>query len=246
MSESLTVQPAQSTALTPVTPMDLIQMAQAKGDVQMMAQLFELKLRVEADEARKAFNSAMAVFKRNPPRITKNVQKKAGSMDLNYASIDHVCAVLIPALAAVGIRHSWGMKQDDGKMAVTCTLTHEMGHSEGTTMSAPYDNSGGKNNIQAIASAETYLQRYTLLAATGQAAGGTDDDAVSAVPRQQMPDAEFIHYRDIIQAARNQNELQAAYKDAKAAAAEHGDTQAPKDFHAITQERLRALKAGAQ
>ncbi len=39
------------------------------------------------------------------------------------------------------------------------------------------DNSGGKNSIQAIGSAVTYLQRYTLLLLCGLAAHEHDDGA---------------------------------------------------------------------
>ena len=49
---------------------------------------------------------------------------------------------------------------------MTCQITHELGHSESVEMTAPPDDSGGKNTIQSIASTKTYLERYTLLAAT--------------------------------------------------------------------------------
>jgi hypothetical protein len=51
-----------------------------------------------------------------------------------------------------------------------------MGHSELTKMTAPSDTSGQKNSIQAIASTITYLQRYTLLAATGLTTKDMPDD----------------------------------------------------------------------
>ncbi|MNL48938.1 ERF superfamily protein [compost metagenome] len=47
-------------------------------------------------------------------------------------------------------------------------------------MQAMPDNSGKKNAIQQVASTITYLQRYTLLAATGVATKGQDDDARGA------------------------------------------------------------------
>ena len=61
-------------------------------------------------------------------------------------------------------------------MSVTCTLTHEQGHSESVTLSAPFDTSGSKNAIQAIGSTITYLERYTLLAITGLSASDMEDD----------------------------------------------------------------------
>lgn len=50
-----------------------------------------------------------------------------------------------------------------------------MGHSEETSLEAPEDHSGNKNNIQAIGSAATYLQRYTLKLALGLASAHDDD-----------------------------------------------------------------------
>lgn len=226
-----------------VTPMMLIQQASAQGaSIEQMAQLFELKLRVEADEARKAFNEAMARFKSNPPRITKNVQKQAGQMALNYASLDHVCDALIPALAQHGLRHAWAMKQDGSMMTVTCTLTHELGHSEGTSMTAGYDQSGGKNGIQAIASAQTYLQRYTLLAATGQAAGGMDDDGVgsgTSQPKTGLSEGELIDRIEAIRAASTQEELKDVWAKANVAARKANDVAAQQQF-AKEGERRRA------
>ena len=61
-------------------------------------------------------------------------------------------------------------------MSVTCRITHRMGHSEEVSMSAFKDDSGKKNAIQQVASAITYLQRYTLLAATGLATHEQQDD----------------------------------------------------------------------
>lgn len=57
---------------------------------------------------------------------------------------------------------------------VTATLTHSMGHSETTALRSSPDASGGKNGIQAIASATTYLKRHTGFALLGLE--GVDDD----------------------------------------------------------------------
>ncbi len=59
---------------------------------------------------------------------------------------------------------------------MTCILTHELTHSERTSLTAKPDQSGKKNPIQAIASTVSYLQKYTLLAITGLAAQGMDTD----------------------------------------------------------------------
>ena len=75
----------------------------------------------------------------------------------------------------------------EGLIRVTCVLTHEMGHSERTMLQATPDTSGKKNPIQAIGSTVTYLQRYTLLAATGMAVQGQDDDGRGAANNDDGP-----------------------------------------------------------
>jgi len=51
-----------------------------------------------------------------------------------------------------------------------------MGHSESTSIIGTADTSGGKNSIQGIGSAITYLQRYSLFSILGLAASESDDD----------------------------------------------------------------------
>ncbi len=212
-----------------ITPMTLIERAASSGaSVEMLQQLFELKLRVEADEARKAFNLAMASFKAKPPRISKNKHVKFGNTEYDHATLDEVTDKITAALSAVGIAHKWAVKQDAAQISVSCILTHAQGHSETTTLTAGADASGSKNAIQAIGSAVTYLQRYTLLAATGLAVAGSDNDGQGAGP--EMPETAYIAHMDNIKNASTPEELKrlfsAAYKDA-----EHcGDTSARNAF----------------
>ncbi len=77
------------------------------------------------------------------------------------------------ALEQCEARHK--SEQAAGKVRVTCIVSHSAGYSENTTLEASEDHSGNKNTIQAIGSAATYLQRYTLKLALGLSAS-TDDD----------------------------------------------------------------------
>lgn len=153
-------------------------------DVAKLKELLEVKVRWEQEEARKTFVHALAAFKADPPTVIKN--KKAsfdhktggGKTEYEYATLDVVVAVIAAALSKHGLSHTWETAQGDGGMiTVTCILRHELGHSEKVTLKAGPESSGTKNNIQAIGSTVTYLQRYTLLSATGLAAKGQDDDA---------------------------------------------------------------------
>lgn len=223
-------------------PMSLIQWAIVNNaSADQVERLFDLQLRLEAEKSRREYNEAMAQFKRNPPTITKNVQKKAGNMELHYASLDNVVDTLTQALSAVGIRHEWKVKQDQAMIAVTCILSHIAGHREETTISAVADNSGSKNSIQAIASTVTYLQRYTLLAATGMAAAGTDNDG-GAAAGPAMPEKDVVAALDAIEAARNEDELKRVFNANYTEADKVGDKAAKAAFIKARDKRKAELR----
>lgn len=162
-----------------VTPMRLLEIATEKGaDIEKLKQLMELQERWEANEAKKAFVQAMSTFKKDPPTIHKNKDANfgAGKAAYSYATLHNVCEQIVQALSRVGISHDWKTQQVEGKVRVTCVLTHVRGHSEATWLEASPDTSGSKNSIQAIGSTVSYLQRYTLLAATGLSVAEMDDD----------------------------------------------------------------------
>lgn len=166
----------------PVGPLaNAIAAVKAGISVQEMRELMMLQREFEANEARKAYVDAMATFKRNPPTIIKDklvsyTTDRGGLTAYHHAAIGQVVQKISEGLAEYGFSHRWNTEQDNGNVIVTCTITHRAGHSESTTLRAAPDSSGGKNGIQSIASAVTYLQRYTLLAATGLATIDQEDD----------------------------------------------------------------------
>lgn len=169
------------------TPLQLLQYAMANGGASLdqLERLMAMQERYLAGEARKAYVAAMAEFKRKAPVITKNKMAdfttQKGRTTYNYSDLANVVRAVVPALAEYGFSHAWSILQGDGAITVTCRLTHSAGHSEEVTLSAAPDQSGGKNSIQAIGSAKSYLERYTLLAACGLAVeDGSDDDGMRA------------------------------------------------------------------
>ena len=174
---------------TSVSPNELIKQAISTGaDLDELDKLLTLQERWESNEARKAYHQAMADFKANPPKIDKDrkVSYAAGGGKTTYshASLANVTQKINSELSKHGLSASWTTKQN-GDIVVTCKITHSKGHSEETTLSAPADTSGSKNNIQAIGSTITYLERYTLLALTGLATFDQDDDG-------HIAEAEYI------------------------------------------------------
>jgi hypothetical protein len=175
---STPVQPPAVRSSAAVTPMQMLQIAVERGaDMAMLEKLMSLQERWEANEARKAYVAAMSEFKSEALSLAKNKHVAFGNTKYDHATLDQVCDTVGPALSRYGLSHRWDIEQaEHDVIRVSCVLTHALGHSERVTLSAKPDTSGQKNAIQAIGSAITYLQRYTLLAATGLTAKEQDDD----------------------------------------------------------------------
>jgi len=190
-------------APTPATPMTLIEAAISQNaDIDRLEKLWELQQRYEASEARKAYNTAMAAFRAECPKIEKNKRvafaTQRGNTQYRHATLDHAIEVIQPILAKHGLSYSWRTEQKGSLITVTCIVTHIAGHSESTSMFGEPDTSGTKNSIQAVGSTVTYLQRYTLFSILGLAAGDDTDGVVehaanvAADPRAAIKSAKTV------------------------------------------------------
>lgn len=154
-----------------------------------LEKILEIQERYDAIQAKKAYTEAMSEFKKNPPKIMKDkgvsFQTQKGTTSYKHATLSNVTQCIGEALSEHGLTASWVTEQNNGSITVTCKITHVMGHSETTSLTAQPDNSGNKNPIQAIGSTVTYLERYTLLALTGLATYDQDDDG--GKPEQPAP-----------------------------------------------------------
>lgn len=212
-------------------------------DPSKLTALLEAKEKWEAQEARKAFTAALAAFKADPPVLTKNKRvsypgKTGGQTEYSHATLDQVSAVIGSALTKHGLSHRWEVAQGPEGITVTCVLQHALGHSERVPMTAPADSSGSKNSIQAIGSTVTYLQRYTLLAATGMAVKGQDDDGAGG---PKMDEGKFADFLAAIDGAGSGDELKQIFGKAWNAADKARDSGAKRLFTQHKDARKTAL-----
>lgn len=163
-------------------PGQLIALALDKqADPAVLSKLMDLQERWETQNARKAFMLAMSAFKQEAPAVLKKNDRvdfttQKGRTVYNYANLGSIVQEITAILGKFELSATWQTSQDDkGNITVTCNVTHAAGHRESVTLTGPPDDSGNKNRIQAIGSAVTYLQRYTLLAALGLATTEDDD-----------------------------------------------------------------------
>lgn len=160
-------------------PQSLLTQALEKGaSIDTLEKLMALQERWQANEARKSFFDALSKFQQKCPVMIKD--KKVvhnGSLRYKYVTLSSIAESIKGLLAECGLTYRWEIKDDQGKLQVTCIVTHREGHSENTTMSADADDSGGKNKIQSRGSAISYLERYTLVGALGISSADEDTDA---------------------------------------------------------------------
>ena len=218
MSDNLPAPAAQPSG-NDITPAYMLQHAVANGaDLDRLERLMDLQLRWEAEQAKRAFYAALADFKLDPPKLVKNATvdftSKTGRTHYKHATLDSVSDPLVPALAKHGLSSSWNIEQNENGIRVTCELAHRDGHTKTVALYAKADDSGTKNPIQALGSAITYLERYTLQAATGLATGeGDDDGRASGRPIAEERKAE----------PRQRHEYQPAQHDVASVVQSHSD-----------------------
>lgn len=167
------------------SPAEMIKLAiTGKADLDKLKDLLVLMREHEEYEAKKAYHRAMAEFKSIPMKVSKESKvdfapKSGGRVRYNYASLANIVETITSELSKYGLSASWRTQQN-GAITVICRITHVLGHSEETALSASSDTSGSKNSIQAMGSTITYLERYTLLAMLGIATSEQDDDGRSS------------------------------------------------------------------
>lgn len=161
-----------STAPEPMTPMQMAYaLIQNGADLGSVKEMLAMSKELAADQARRAFDAAVAEAKAGIPTVRKNSK---GHNDKQYANFAAYASVIDPIISRFGLSYRFRTTQTD-RINVTCVLAHKDGHYEETTLSGPPDTTGSKNAIQAIGSTLTYLQRYTLVQALGLAASEDDD-----------------------------------------------------------------------
>lgn len=202
---------AQSAETLPLAPlptenpvMSMIRQAVAAGQpLDVIRELKDMAKELAADEARRAFDRALSDAKAEIPVIRKNrkvgFEHKSGDGETNYNHEDlgEIARTIDPILGKHGLSYRYRSQQGDGRVTVTCILSHRDGHSEEIQLSAAPDASGKKNAIQQTGSAITYLQRYTLKMALGLAAAADDDGRTSETP-DTITEQQALDINDLI------------------------------------------------
>lgn len=181
--------------------MALVNTAVEKGyDINIIQSLMDYQDRWDKKQAKQAFDAAMALAVNEIPTIAKNkkaIVDKDGNARYRYDDLSEIAETVKPILKKHGLSYRFRTQQNGEIVSVTCIVSHVDGHSEENTLSASNDTSGSKNAIQAVGSAVTYLERYSLKAALGLAAA-EDDDAKAAGEPAVITHEQFLELNKLL------------------------------------------------
>lgn len=186
-----------------MTPMAMIDRALSSGATpETLEKLLTLQERWEATQARKAFISSMALARAKFAPILKSNDGYASRY--KYETLTDVMDAVDQPLGEYGFSYDWVTEDlPDGKIRVTCVVTHEAGHSRRNSLSGdPKDTADAKanmNGLQRMGGAVTYLQRYTLKAALGVAASKDVDGKASSNNDPTISADQFTELMDLLE-----------------------------------------------
>lgn len=190
----------EETALTqqgsePSPAMILQRAVDSGASPEAVEKLVELYERLEARQAKKAFNEAMSAFQEECPVIEKqkdvrNSKKKGGGLRYKYAPLDDIVKQVREPLRKCGLSYTIDTVVEEGWVTSKCKVTHVLGHSETTEFKVPIDWDAYMNDQQKYASAQTFSKRYAFCNSLGILTGDEDDDGRGAgnpEPPRQTP-----------------------------------------------------------
>lgn len=151
-------------------------------DVPKFGELLRMQREVEHDQARKAFNRAMASAQAEMLPVVRDA--KNSHLNNRYAKLETIDAAIRPIYTRWGfsVRYGSAPSPHEGWLRITCTVAHDDGYFEENYLDAPVSLTGSQGGrmavtpVQAIGSTVTYLRRYLLGMVWNTVLADDDDD----------------------------------------------------------------------
>jgi hypothetical protein len=159
------------------------------ADAEKLERMMAMYETLKAKEAELAYNAAkgrilkkLAGIKIVKSRSVLNgingaVPQKGAPEPFKYAPLEEIDKHLRPLLAEEEMDLSYSDEPSGGAIRIRGRLKHlPSGYYEDSFMSAPPDTTGGKSNVQAVGSTNSYLRRYVACNIFNIVVVGDDDD----------------------------------------------------------------------
>ena len=160
------------------------------ADVEKLERMMAMYERLKAKEAEFAYNEAKGRILKKLARIKiiknrsvlyemESGKPQKGTYEaFKYAPLEEIDKHLRPLLAKEDMDLSYSDEpREDGGILIRGRLKHlPGGHYEDSFMPAPLDTTGGKSNVQAVGSTNSFLRRYVACNIFNIVVVGDDDD----------------------------------------------------------------------
>ena len=136
--------------------------ADPRIDVEKMERLLAMHEKITTEQRRIDFFSALARIQAKIPHINKAgmIYGKDKQLRSRYAKIEHIDAILRPLLSEEGFAMSFdSASAPNGGYLLSCTLSHQAGHSEVKSLVLPLDKSDFRSAVQSVGSTISYGKR---------------------------------------------------------------------------------------
>jgi len=174
-----------------------------RADVEKLERMMAMYERLKAKEAELAYNAAkgriqkklagIKIVKNRPAlyEIERGKPQKGTYEAFKYAPLEEIDKHLRPLLAEEDMDLSYSDKpREGGGILIRGRLKHlPGGHYEDSFMPAPLDTTGGKSDVQAVGSTNSFLRRYVacnifnivVVGDDNDGTGGTIDEAQTKI-----------------------------------------------------------------
>jgi hypothetical protein len=155
-------------------------------DVAKFGELLRLQRDVGHDQARRAFNAAMADAQSEMLPVVRDA--KNSHLGNRYARLETIDAAMRPIYTRHGFSVRFGSAPSprEGDIRIICTVAHSGGYFEENHLDAPLGTTGSQGGrtqttpVQSVGSAVTYLRRYLLTMVFNIVLADDDDDGEGA------------------------------------------------------------------
>ena len=179
--------PVEDAAIVPRGDVDMLMVeAVRSGNVEVMAQVMEIRRELKAEAAKEAFFDSFAAFQAECPVIkkTKWVKSSAGSPLYSYAPLDSIVKQVGGLISKHGFSYTIKAKMEPasdfdpfGRVLAACRVQHIAGHTEESYFSIGIkEGTSFTNSAQQAGASLTYAKRYAFCAAFGIVTEDDDTD----------------------------------------------------------------------
>jgi hypothetical protein len=172
----------------------LCRMAVEKGQegVAVLERLMVIRRELNAEQAKAAYNSALAAFQEECPPLPKGktVKNDQHVTLYSYCPFETILALVRPKMREYGLSFTLDTDTEskDGWVIATCKITHTSGHSEVSRAKFPLGaGTRAMSQTQVFAAALSFASRRVFCNALGLVTVGEDFDGGDQRPKQPSP-----------------------------------------------------------